>query len=135
MPHEIIESVYSEIANKIVEIIPFEWSKLLLFAEVEDGSNSIHYVIYEKETGDLKDSEALINQYCINREEEVRYVIQLSKLIRKLNKAFDEEGLEKWNLMTLILESTGKFKIDFEYSNFEESTEITRREAWERKYL
>jgi hypothetical protein len=135
MAHEKIEAVYTEIANKIVEMIPFEWSKLLLFSEVEEGANSIHYVIYEKETQELKESESLINEYGISRKEEMKQSVQLSRLITKLSKAFEDEGLEKWNLMTFILENTGKFKIDFEYVILEDSDVITRREAWEKKYL
>ena len=135
MSHKKIDLIYQEIANKFVEIIPVEWNKILLFSEVEQDANSIHYVFYESEQNTLKTSDSLTDEFGISRKERIMYSVELSRLIEKLNKAFTEEGLEKWNLITFILENTGKFKIDFEYVNLEESDVITRREAWEKKYL
>lgn len=83
----------------------------------------------------LKTSDSLTDEFGISRKERIMYSVELSRLVDKLNKAFLEEGLEKWNYMTFILENTGKFKIDFEYVNLDESDVITRREAWEKKYL
>lgn len=130
-----IDLIYKEIANKFVEIIPIEWNKILLFSEVEQDANSIYYVFYESEQNTLKTSDSLTNEFGISRKQRIMYSVELSRLIEKLNKAFAEEGLEKWNLITFILEKTGKFKVDFEYMNLEESDVITRREAWEKKYL
>jgi hypothetical protein len=135
MSHAKIESIYQNLANKFVEIIPVEWTKILLFSEVEEDANSIHYVFYQREGNVLKTSDSLTDEFGISRKERIMYSVELSRLVEKLNKAFLDEGLEKWNLMTFILENTGKFKIDFEYVNLEESDVITRREAWEKKYL
>lgn len=74
-----------------------------------------------------------LDEFGISRKERVMYSAELSRLIEKLNKTFDEEGLEKWNLITFVLEKTGKFKVDFEYVNLEESDVITRRELWKKK--
>ncbi len=135
MSHTKFDLIYQEIANKFVDIIPAEWNKVLLFSEVEDDAISIHYVFYESDQNTLKTSDSLTDEFGISRKERIMYSVELSRLIEKLNKAFAEEGLEKWNIITFILENTGKFKVDFEYLNLEESDVITRREAWEKKYL
>ncbi len=135
MSHAKIELIYQEIANKFVKIIPVEWNKILLFSEVEEDANSIYYVFYESENNILKTSDSLTDEFGVGIKERIMYSVELSRLVEKLNKAFIEEGLEKWNLITFILENTGKFKIYFEYVNLEESDVTTRREAWEKKYL
>lgn len=63
------------------------------------------------------------------------YSVELSDIVEKLNLAFLKEGLEKWNLVTFVLEKSGKFKFDFEYVNLDESNVVERRESWEKKYL
>lgn len=135
MQHAKIEAIYQEFANKFVEIVPVEWDKILFFSEVEEGANSIHYVFYESSTKQVKDVESLTSEYGMNRKKRKLYSLDLSRLITKLQAAFVEEGLEKWNLVTFILESTGKFNFHFEYVDLESSDVITRRNEWEKKYL
>lgn len=47
------ELIYSQIANMLNEIIPVEWSKILLYAEVEPGVVDIYYCFYERDCGTL----------------------------------------------------------------------------------
>lgn len=130
-----IELIYQQIANKFVEMIPTEWNKILLFCEVGEGTNSIHYVFYERFNDKSKDSESLINEFGMDRDTEMMYSVEISELIMKLQKAFVEQGLERWNIVTFILESTGEFKFDFEYADLDASDEIIRRKEWEDKYI
>lgn len=135
MQYAKIEAIYQEFANKFVEIMPIEWDKILFFSEVEEGANSIHYVFYDSTTKQVKEEEKLTSEYGMNRKKRKLYSLDLSRLVTKLQAAFVEEGLEKWNLVTFILESTGKFKFDFEYIDLELSDVIIRRNEWEKKYL
>ena len=135
MRYDKIELIYQQIANKFVEMIPTEWNKILLFCEVEEGTNSIHYVFYEGLNDKINDSESLINEFGMSRDTEMMYSIEISELIMKLQRAFVEQGLERWNLVTFILESTGEFKFDFEYADLDASDEIIRRKEWEDKYI
>lgn len=135
MRYDKIELIYQQIANKFVEMIPTEWNKILLFCEVGEGTNSIHYVFYERFNNKANDSESLINEFGMSRDTEMMYSIEISELIMKLQKAFVEQGLERWNIVTFILESTGEFKFDFEYVDLDASDEIIRRKEWEDKYI
>ncbi len=130
-----VEAIYQEFANKFVEMIPVKWDKVLFFSEVGEGVSSIHYVFYESATKHIKDVESLTNEYGMDRMKRKLYSVDLSRLVHKLQKAFVEEGMEKWNLVTFILESTGQFRFDFEYVDLDASDEFVRRKEWEAKYL
>lgn len=58
--------IYQELANKLAEIMPVEWNKILLFSEVEDAAVSIHYVFYQSEGNILKASDSLTNEFGIS---------------------------------------------------------------------
>ncbi len=135
MQYAKIEAIYQEFANKFVEIIPVQWDRIVFFSEVEEGANSIHYVFYESTTKQVKEAETLTSEYGMNKKKRKLYSLDFSRLVTKLQNAFVEESLEKWNLVTFILESTGNFKLDFEYVDLELSNVITRRNEWEKKYL
>lgn len=135
MQHAKIDPIYHEFANKFVEMIPVEWDRILFYSEAREGANSIHYVFYESSTGLLKDSDSLTNDYGMDRKSRKMHSVGLSRLVTKLRNAFEEEGLEKWNFVTFILESTGKFKFDYEYLDLEASDVVERRKEWEAKHL
>jgi len=130
-----IEAIYQELANKFVEIIPVKWDKLLFNSEVEEGAISTHYIFCESESKSFKDATSLTDEYGIDRKKRKYYSVELSRIVKRLHQAFVNEGQEKWNILTLILENDGRFKFDFEYVDLEETSSIERRNVWEKKYL
>ncbi|MFZ5988014.1 MAG: immunity protein YezG family protein [Bacillota bacterium] len=133
--NEKIESLYSQIAQKAIELIPTKWSKVLLYAEILPGVvTEVHYFI-EEDTGKAIQFGDIPTTYQIERSEFNRKSLGLTKLIRQMNKEFVDCNQKMWTAMTFVLSSDGEFKIDYGYDNIEETDITIRRQQWEKKYL
>lgn len=133
--NEKIESLYSQIAEKAIAIIPTKWSKLLLYAEILPGVvTEFHYFIEEDSSKAIQFGD-IPNIFGVERSEYNYKNLELTKLIRQMNKAFSHSNQEKWTTMTFLLKSDGWFNINFGYENLEETDVIYRRKEWEKKYL
>lgn len=133
--NEKIESLYPQIAEKAVELIPTKWSKLFLYSEILPGVvTEVHYFI-EEDTGKAIQFGDIPKIYVIERSEFNRKSLGLTKLIRQMYKEFANSTPKVWTTMTFGLTSDGKFKIDYDYDKLEETDIINRRQKWEMKYL
>lgn len=131
----LIKSLYSQIAEKAIELIPTSWSKLILYAEIFPGAISETHYFIETNSRKVVQFGDIPNIYGIERSEFNYRSMGLTKLIRQMNKAFSESNQEKWTTMTFVLANDGEFNIDYGYVNLEEVDEKARREQWEKKYL
>lgn len=129
------ELLYSEIGNKLNEIIPTKWRKILLYAEVEPGVVSYHYCFYEASKGELIHFADVDKKYKVNSDVLKLKGLELTKIIEKLNNEFAINNQARWSSMTFILERDGEFNIDYGYEDLNVSDEIQRRRKWEEKYL
>ncbi len=129
------EILYSEIGNKLNEIIPAKWDKILLYVEVEPGVVSYYYCFYEANNGNLVQFDDLVKKYGVDAGELRLKELELTKVIKQLNNEFANNNQERWTTMTFILNSDGEFNIDYGYEDLYETDEVTRRKQWEDKYL
>lgn len=129
------ELIYSQIANMLNEIIPVEWSKILLYAEVEPGVVDIYYCFYERDCGTLVQYEEIKKKYKVDDTALSLKQLKLAKIVYSLNNEFSKINKNRWTSMTFILEYSGKFHIDFGYENLSDSNNLDRRKQWKKKYL
>ncbi len=97
--------VYQELANKIVEIVPVDWSDVIVTSEINEGANSIRYLFKVNGETSFEESDKLVSKYGLSFKQEMKNSIDLSIIIKKLHKLYLDEGLESWNRMTFILTS------------------------------
>lgn len=134
MDEGLIKEMYEELGDKLKNIIPVKWDKILLRAEVQKEVNSVYYCFYESESGKLKDYSSLINQYGVDRKRRMFYTLELSGIIQRLYDQFAKHGEEKWTNLTFILEKDGSVQADYGYEDLDKSDEATRKELWKEKY-
>jgi uncharacterized protein (TIGR01741 family) len=129
------EFLYSEIANKLNEIIPTEWSKILFYAEVEPEVVNHYYCFYEADSGNLVQFGDIVDKYGINENELKLEELKLTSLAEELNNEFANNNQRRWTTMTFILERNGEFHIDYSYENLNDNSIVYRRKQWKKKYL
>ncbi len=130
-----MEKIYTKIANKVVQMIPGEWTKAFIYGEIlEDVQKGFFYYF-------SKDDEQPIYSYYIpklfgmpqEKYEELRD--ELLGYLQELWEEFKKNGEPVWTNLTIILEHTGKFKIDYDYEDLSEADDYERRIIWKYKYL
>ncbi|WP_027409958.1 antitoxin YezG family protein [Anoxybacteroides tepidamans] len=135
MNEEKLGILYHEIAEVIVDTIPEEWSKVYLYGEIIEGSQTTYFYYYP-EGGDRPIySHDVPKLFTISECKYSEKWHQLVDLIMKLWTEFKDNDQEAWTNFTLTLESTGKFKIDFNYDDLSDADPHERKTIWKYKYL
>ncbi|WP_221638705.1 immunity protein YezG family protein [Listeria grandensis] len=132
-----MEELYQEIATEINMIIPEQWSEVLLYSEVEEHSDATFFYYYPmgKTTPiyslDIEDIEG------VDVEEVDNGLSNLSDLLRKLWNEFIVNKQEPWKSLNFILNSEGKFNIQYSYEDLEKDgyDYVDRVAIWEYEKL
>lgn len=129
------EFLYSEIANKLNQIIPTEWSKILFYVEIEPGVINHYYCFYEEDSGNLVQFGDIAEKYSIDENALKLEELKLTSFAEELNNEFENNNQNRWTNMTFILERSGEFHLEYGYENLNENSIVYRRKQWKKKYL
>ena len=112
-----LNELYGKMANHINNMIPVDWEELYCMGEVaqEDGSNSVVFYFKEKDGEDFIRSYDIARIYNESEEMHKNWKSELRSMIVEINQCFKDYEQEPWDRLTLKLDSTGAFNIDFEY--------------------
>jgi hypothetical protein len=128
-------ALLQKIGNQLNSLIPIKWSKILLYTEIQPGVVSYYYCFHKLDNRELVQYEDIVRKYEVNRNKRILMESELTELITKLNDEFANNNQERWTTMTFILQNDGKFIIDYGYEDLNNTSEITRRKTWKKKYL
>jgi uncharacterized protein (TIGR01741 family) len=131
-----IEKYYTKIAEKIDCIIHEEWSKVYIYSEVLKDVVKVYFYYFSKND----DSQPIYSQnmpelFGIDENEFDMSLLHLADCFRELWQEFINNEQEPWTNITFILESNGKFKIDYDYTDLSEASPREQHIIWKYKYL
>lgn len=137
METEHMELIYHKIANQIMRIIPVEWSKTFLNAEVLTDSTRVYFYFCPQNKDELVYSNDIPIVYNVSEEIYDKLLFEMFDFFRELQNEFKKNGQDLWTNITMALERTGKFKIDFNYDDISTSILLPsqRRVVWAYKTL
>lgn len=124
---EIIES-YREIYELIQATISVKWNKILFYAALSSGTYVMKYYV-DLGVNQFVDCYSLPNA---DRKAIRKVFMSIYKIIRTFRENLPEE--KKWSVMTLQINSDGKFKTDYDYEDISHSIQ-NKISEWEKKYL
>ncbi|MCY7949285.1 antitoxin YezG family protein [Bacillus inaquosorum] len=128
-----LEKTYLQITDVIGKIIPADWSKIVLYAEILDDSREVYFFFQTPENDEYIYSHDIPEQFQVSKKIYTELLIDLQELFKQLHNEFKENNPEAWTNLTLNLESNGTFSIDYDYEDVIESTldEYQRQMIWE----
>ncbi|WP_426719535.1 immunity protein YezG family protein [Bacillus velezensis] len=128
-----LEKAYLKITDIIGKIIPSEWSKVVLYAEILDGSREVYFSFKHQKTMSIYTLMTFQNNFKLVKKIYTELLIDLQELFKQLHNEFKENNPEAWTNLTLNLESDGTFSIDYDYEGVIESDldEYERQMIWE----
>ncbi|WP_111292579.1 immunity protein YezG family protein [Bacillus safensis] len=130
---EELEVNYKNIAETIDEMIPCDWDKVWMYAEILDDSAGITFYFTEPNNEERVYGDDIPKKYSVSGSIYDHLLYKLSKHFRNLKKAHIENDLGVWTTATLQLEKAGKFTIDYGYEDILNIGlyGIQRVEVWE----
>lgn len=120
--------MYQKIFDLIAEVLPENWSKLVFVAGYTEGSYSMKYYVKMGAT-DYLDCFELGN---IDNLQILQLFIKLDSVISSERSLLQDS--EKWNVLSMTVDSEGKMKTDFDYTDISNDV-IAYEEEWKKKYL
>ncbi|MCT2347593.1 antitoxin YezG family protein (plasmid) [Niallia taxi] len=129
--------LYREIAETVNEMIPEDWNKFYFYAQISENGGGTYFFYNTLENKQYKYSLEIPLKYQIDEDEFERKEDLLYKLSKELRNVFKENEQELWYSFTMSLESSGKFKLHYDYTNWFE-TEYSFSDQmiiWKYKYL
>ncbi|MGY1462882.1 antitoxin YezG family protein [Bacillus toyonensis] len=129
--------LYREIVETVNEMIPEDWNKFYFYAQISENGGGTYFFYNTLENKQYKYSVEIPFKYQIDEDEFERKEDILYKLSKELRKVFKDNQQELWYSFTMTLESSGKFKMHYDYTNWF-NTEYGFSDQmiiWKNKYL
>ncbi|MDR9798430.1 DUF600 family protein [Aeribacillus pallidus] len=130
-----MEQIYQKIANTLVKMIPEDWSKVYLYAELREGYKKVFFYYYPENGVKPVYSLDINDLFYVNEEEYDGLENDLYNCFSKLREEFIEQDQEPWTNLTFILDNTGKMKINYGYEDISHLSPVEKQEKWEAEYL
>jgi len=123
------EIVFQNIFDKLQEYLPNNWKKVILYAGYTVGSYSIKYYV---DCGEGQYIDCFDLYGITERQQLVRLFMEIDKILLPIRNEL-KEG-KKWTVMTMIVDSEGNMRSEFDYENINE-TSIEYEKGWKERYL
>ncbi|MBN1468666.1 MAG: DUF600 family protein [Fusobacteriaceae bacterium] len=142
-----LEDLYEKIANTVNQMIPEEWTKVLIEAEIwsknDDkknvGRTSVGFYYLSEKSKEYIFAYNIEDMFQIDTDNFEELRDRLYAYCNEMWKEFVNQGQEPWSRFTLMVTNEGKMKIDFAYDDlyelYENFTSDEIEEMWKEKYL
>lgn len=122
------DKIFQSIFNLVQEKLPMDWKKLVLYISYTQGSYGMKYYVFD-EKGKYIDC---FSQKDISKKQLITLFVEIDKILAPERKALDEK--DRWSVMSMIVFSDGKMKVEFDYTDISENI-IAYEKEWQKKYL
>jgi len=133
-----INQIYREISETVSEMIPTKWTKIYFYAQISEtgGGTYFFYNTLENEKN-YKYSLEIPCEYDIDKEFYKMKDRALFELSNRLRNVFKDNQQELWCSFTLSVNSDGKLKVHYDYTNWFDTDYSFDDQLviWEYKYL
>ena len=124
MNNEVFQSVF----DILQPVLPSACSKLVLFVGYTTGSYTMKFYTCD-DKGEFTDC---FSQANVGKTKLIKTFMSIDKVLSAERKQLD--GKNKWNVMTMIVDSEGRMKTEFDYSDISENA-IEYEQKWKEKYI
>lgn len=130
-----MEAIYQKVANILVEMIPEEWEKILLYAEVREGFSQVFFYYYPVNQEQPVYSLDIVDMFNIDIPLHRKLKQELYDCFEELWNEFMVQDQELWTRLTYILDNMGKMKLNYGYEDISEISPDEKQDKWEAEYL
>lgn len=129
------ERLYQQIADTIVEMIPEEWSRVLLYAQVDEESAIVYFYYFPKGKDTPEYSLDITGKWDVPPAEYNAVEKKLYDLFIGHWRETRAQGRQAWTNLTLKLDRRGRIEIDYDDSDKEESDAYEDLVIWKYRNL
>ena len=128
-----LAALYNKLAQQIVAMIPAEWDVFHYLGEIEKGKQSYSSVFYFRDaaSGEFVQSHGIRKIYQVANNTYLTQCLQLNRILLEIYDCFAENGQPLWEQMSLSVDQSGKFKVNYLYDAMKNDFDpMTREVIW-----
>lgn len=129
------DRLYQQIADAIVGMIPEDWGRVLLYAQVCEESAIVYFYYYPEGRETPEYSLDIAGKWDVDPAEYDALEKKLFGLFVELRRLFVVQGREPWTNLTMSLDRDGSVGVDYDYSDKESSDGYKDLIIWRYKNL
>ncbi|WP_302480620.1 TIGR01741 family protein [Bacillus tequilensis] len=132
-----MQNLYQLISQKLNDIIPCEWTKIYLYAEVLNDSTMVLFYFRTPENNQIIYSQDIPSHYNVSKDIFKTLLRELRELFEELRTEHRNNNNDVWTNLTLTLDRSGEFQLDYNYDDIlaSELDGYERIAIWEYKNL
>ncbi|MDQ0221349.1 DUF600 family protein [Peribacillus cavernae] len=130
-----MEQIYQQIADILVNIIPEEWKKVYLYAEIRECYKKVFFYYYPDSREESVYSLDITDEFIVDENKFDELENKLYRCFSDLLEEFNTQEQKLWTNLTFILDNTGKMKINYGYEDISQLSPVEKQERWEAEYL
>ncbi|KUP43634.1 MULTISPECIES: TIGR01741 family protein [Bacillus amyloliquefaciens group] len=132
-----MQDLYQLISQKLNDIIPCEWTKIYLYAEVLDDSTMVLFHFRTPENNQIIYSLDIPSHYNVSKDIFKTLLRELRELFEELRTEHRNNNNDVWTNLTLTLDRSGELQLDYNYDDIlaSELDGYERIAIWEYKNL
>ena len=117
---------YNKIAENLIMVLPNDWENVVLYTQINNDAYELFFHV--KVDGNFYQCYNLDKVFGITND-------QINETFNELYKLMLPDWKDKvWFVCTFILNKNGEFIVDYEYTDYSEST-LKYKKDWKNKYL
>lgn len=128
-----LSKLYLELGEKLVSMIPTEWNEIHYLGEVEKDKASWSSIFYFKDSNksDFVRSHDIPKKYKVSEEIYAQLLKEVDEVMFKIYDCFAENEQELWDQISMSIDNSGKFNINYFYNNIKTGTsQLSREVVW-----
>jgi len=122
------DKILQDIIDKLEELLPGGWKKVILFVGYTVGSYSMKYYT-DNGNGQYVDC---FSQNGVDKAHLIKLFMEIDRIISQERKNLDDKS--KWTVMTMMVNSDGRMKTEYDYTDISKNA-IAYEHSWKEKYL
>lgn len=130
-----MEFLYQKVANILVDMIPEDWKKIFLYAEVREGFSQVYFYYYPANQEKPVYSLDIPDFFNVDKRQHKEWKQELYKYCEELWNEFKVQEQDQWTNLTYILDNTGQMKLNYGYDDISQISPDEKQEQWEAEYL
>lgn len=120
--------IFQKVFNLVQPFLPEGWNKMILYVGYTVGSYSMKFY-----TCDFQGVYTDCFKYKeISKVKLMQLFMSIDKLLTPERRMLDDKN--RWSVMTMIVDSAGSMKTEFDYADISENT-IVYEQRWKEKYI
>ncbi|ARC67341.1 putative antitoxin YezG (plasmid) [Bacillus licheniformis] len=130
-----LNPIYQKIAETVVETIPESWSKVFIYGEILEDVQKGFFYYYPEGQDEPMYCHNIPDVFEVDEDEYDDLWDQLIENLKELWYEFKNSDQEPWTSVTMMIQSDGEFKIDYDYEDLSEANDHIRKIIWKYKNL